>query len=234
VYTDPDGQLWIRKSDGTLIFDQNINSAADFKNSNYDQNQYQYIGTGTVYLDATGARSLGHPELAGNYVQLGATNHGRQGTAIDRGDGSIQNAPEARQLMPTQGQFLKTFGFLYGSSVIAGGGIGFFAPGLVAGQGLTTLGLSAPTLSTNAQMTLIGWGTTGRLLQLLRTWRVGAFMTRARVLQLMSQGLTKEAVVDLLAKYDDIIAEGGRKLTGNPQILPRKEVLEKILKLWPD
>jgi hypothetical protein len=44
--------------------------------------------------------------------------------------------------------------------------------------------------------------------------------------------VTREWVADQLATYQNAIAKGGAKLL-NQQLLPRAELMQKILELWP-
>ena len=49
---------------------------------------------------------------------------------------------------------------------------------------------------------------------------------------MVKQGLTKEWVLQQLTFYNKALEIGGDKLK-NAQLLPRKELMEKLLELWP-
>jgi RHS repeat-associated protein len=77
---------------------------------------------------------------------------------------------------------------------------------------------------------IVGWGTgqSGAAVtqQLART------LTKDAIKHMIRRGLTRSAVEEQLAVYQRALAQQGAKLA-NTQLLPRIEVLEKILKLWP-
>ena len=49
---------------------------------------------------------------------------------------------------------------------------------------------------------------------------------------MISSGLTREWVEQQLSMYRKALGSGGPKLK-NKQLIPRKELMEKILELWP-
>jgi len=50
---------------------------------------------------------------------------------------------------------------------------------------------------------------------------------------MIANGLTKEMVQQLAAKYGAALAVGGAKLA-NTQLQPRFELMQKILQMWPN
>ena len=72
----------------------------------------------------------------------------------------------------------------------------------------------------------------GRELLGPQTVRVTRELTAGRVAELVKQGVTREWVEKQLALYSKSLASGNKKLE-NTQLLPRIELMEKVLKLWP-
>lgn len=92
--------------------------------------------------------------------------------------------------------------------------------------------LTITPLVASEQGAIIGWGTSNAAVAVAKTQQVIASLTRTKVAQMVARGLSKEWVKQQLARYLKDIAEGGKKLD-NTQLLPRKELMEKILELWP-
>jgi RHS repeat-associated protein len=112
----------------------------------------------------------------------------------------------------------------------ATGGLAAFFSGLSTGSGLTTLGLGSETILTNQVAgSIIGWGTGQGGVEITRALTRG--LTRAAVEQMKRRGLTKSTVENLLRQYERAIGEAGKKLA-NEQLLPRAELMRKILSLW--
>lgn len=106
---------------------------------------------------------------------------------------------------------------------------------LTGGGGLTALGISGGPVSVTAgsQGVIIGWGTGQSALAVLKTQQITQSLTAVKVAEMIGQGLSKAWVQDQLAKYNASIAQAGAKLQ-NTQLVVRKELMEKILSLWPD
>jgi hypothetical protein len=58
-------------------------------------------------------------------------------------------------------------------------------------------------------------------------------LTQEGFRQMIANGLTRSTVQHRLNQYAAAIAAGGKKLA-NTQLLPRYELMKKILQLWPD
>jgi RHS repeat-associated protein len=116
--------------------------------------------------------------------------------------------------------------------VSAAGGLAFWGGGAFAGAELTTLGIgevSATTLSNQAAGAIIGWGT--RQSGAAATRELTNNLTRAAVEAMKRKGLNRATAQNLLRQYEKAIAQGGRKLD-NEQLLPRRELMKRILELW--
>jgi RHS repeat-associated protein len=109
--------------------------------------------------------------------------------------------------------------------------LGAWAAGAAA-WGAATGAEAAGGLSSGAMGQIIGWGTGQTLKAVAQTHAVTAGLTAAAVARMVQQGLTREWIVAQLAKYQSSIVEGGKKLQ-NTQLLARKELMEKVLQLWP-
>lgn len=85
---------------------------------------------------------------------------------------------------------------------------------------------------TSAQMgRIIGWGE-GQLPQdVVKTVDVIFNLTKKQVKDWAEKGLTKEWVEKQLASYTKAIAAGSSKMN-NTQLLPRRDLMVKILSLW--
>lgn len=79
---------------------------------------------------------------------------------------------------------------------------------------------------------IIGWGTSNNDAGVKKTTTLTKKLTKKHVEKMIADGLDKKFVVKNLQQYKDAIKKGGKKLD-NKQLLPRKELMEKILKLWP-
>ncbi len=107
-----------------------------------------------------------------------------------------------------------------------------FGPGMLRAASPQTLGTLVP-ITAGAQGTIIGWGTGQSAQAVLQTELITASLTRKAVAQMVARGLSRKWVEQQLAKYTASIAQGERKLD-NAQLLVRKELMEKILSLWPN
>jgi RHS repeat-associated protein len=76
---------------------------------------------------------------------------------------------------------------------------------------------------------VIGWGKGQAGAQ--ATKNLTTSLTRAAVEQMKRSGLTKNTVQGLLRQYENALAQGGKKLA-NEQLVPRAELMRKILELW--
>jgi RHS repeat-associated protein len=102
----------------------------------------------------------------------------------------------------------------------------------LAGLGgpMVTLGLQAePILTNQLAGSIIGWGSGQAGAAVTRS--LANNLTKATVEQMKRQGLNRATVENLLRQYEKAIAQGGKKLA-NEQLLPRRELMKKILDLW--
>jgi hypothetical protein len=76
----------------------------------------------------------------------------------------------------------------------------------------------------------VGWGSGQGTAAVTR--QLAQTLTRETVKQMLRRGLTRSAVEEQLAVYQRALAQGAEKLA-NTQLLPRIELLQKILTLWP-
>jgi hypothetical protein len=53
------------------------------------------------------------------------------------------------------------------------------------------------------------------------------------VQEMVDKGLTKSTVQRLVFQYGRAIAEGGSKRLANTQLMPRYQLMMKIIELWP-
>jgi RHS repeat-associated protein len=91
---------------------------------------------------------------------------------------------------------------------------------------------TVPKILNSAQFgKIIGWGEGQTAEAVRQTINVTRTLTPSQVKRWAKQGLTKEWVKEQLAKYSSALARGGDKLK-NTQLVRRKELMEKILKLW--
>lgn len=80
---------------------------------------------------------------------------------------------------------------------------------------------------------IIGWGTGQSAEAVKQTIQVTQNLTKEKVKEMISTGLSKEWVQQQLKMYSKAVAEQGVKLEKNNQLLARKDLMEKILSLWP-
>jgi hypothetical protein len=78
---------------------------------------------------------------------------------------------------------------------------------------------------------VIGWGEGQLPAAVEQTISVTQNLTKSQVESWAGQGLTKSWVEKQLASYTKALEAGGDKLK-NVQLLPRKQLMEKILSLW--
>jgi hypothetical protein len=79
---------------------------------------------------------------------------------------------------------------------------------------------------------VIGWGRGQSPEAIAKTFEVTKNVTTSAIEKMMEQGLTKEWVTRQLGMYSEAIKGGTDKLR-NAQLLPRAELMKKILDLWP-
>ena len=92
---------------------------------------------------------------------------------------------------------------------------------------------TAPVISTSFKMgKIVGWGETQTAIAAQTTRNVTQNLTRAQVQAFANQGLTKQWVQEQLRLYGKAVLNAN-KLNKNMNLLPRKELMEKILYLWP-
>jgi hypothetical protein len=106
------------------------------------------------------------------------------------------------------------------------------ASATLSGGTITTLGVAGGPVTAATHGAIIGWGTGQSAAAVAQTQQVTASLTATRVASMVARGLSKEWVQDQLIKYTASIAAGAAKLQ-NTQLVPRKELMEKILSLWP-
>ena len=80
---------------------------------------------------------------------------------------------------------------------------------------------------------IIGWGTGQTAEAAEQTLAVTKALTRGKVSEMIGKGLTREWVVEQLGFYTAAVAKGEAKLKNN-QLFARKELMERILSLWPE
>jgi hypothetical protein len=78
---------------------------------------------------------------------------------------------------------------------------------------------------------LIGWGEHQTVEAVEKTNSVTENLTTKQVKTWAKKGLKKEWVIKQLESYNRALEIGGKKLN-NINLLPRKALMEKILKLW--
>ncbi|TWV90574.1 hypothetical protein [Chitinophaga pinensis] len=91
--------------------------------------------------------------------------------------------------------------------------------------------VTKPTLTSGQYGKIIGWGEGQSAEAVQQTIDVIKKLSRSQVKEWARRGLSKSWVKDQLAKYSKSLALGGDKLK-NAQLIHRKELMEKILKLW--
>jgi hypothetical protein len=80
---------------------------------------------------------------------------------------------------------------------------------------------------------VIGWGEGQSLQAVAQTRAATQNLTEETIKQFAAKGVTREWVASQLAQYQKFIAQGGVKVAKNVQLLPRAELMAKILSLWP-
>jgi hypothetical protein len=80
---------------------------------------------------------------------------------------------------------------------------------------------------------IIGWGTGQTARAVSQTQAVTQALTTEAVQGMIAKGLTREFVQNQLAMYSSTFAKGGEKLV-NKQLVPRLELMQRILDLWPE
>jgi hypothetical protein len=89
-------------------------------------------------------------------------------------------------------------------------------------------------VSSGAQGAVLGWGTGQSAQAVAQTRAVTAALTREKVREMIANGLRKEWVEGQLKSYVQRMAQGvGGAARPNTQVLARKELMEKVLSLWP-
>ncbi len=89
------------------------------------------------------------------------------------------------------------------------------------------------SLNSEGMGRVIGWGEGKAADAVAQTEAVAESLTSKIVQSMAERGLTKEWVVDQLSKYTAAFAKGGPKLR-NVQLIPRMNLMMKILDLWTD
>ncbi|HEY6329418.1 MAG TPA: hypothetical protein VI756_08770, partial [Blastocatellia bacterium] len=125
---------------------------------------------------------------------------------------------------------LQTLNPLFGTTISAVEKVLGEAVGKAAA--LTEAKVSVRTLSAEAMGRVIGWGEGRTAAAVAQTKAVTRALTTKTVKAMIERGLTKEFVIDQLTKYAGSFAKGGAKLK-NAQLLPRMELMTKLLELWP-
>jgi uncharacterized protein RhaS with RHS repeats len=91
--------------------------------------------------------------------------------------------------------------------------------------------VAATTLTAGKMGEIIDWGTGQSEEALEKTIKLTENLTTEQIEAWKEQGVTKEFVEEQLEKYIRSIEKAGQKLD-NKQLLPRKALMEEILKLW--
>jgi RHS repeat-associated protein len=79
---------------------------------------------------------------------------------------------------------------------------------------------------------IIKWGEGRGVEDIKKTLKVYETLTEEGVKEMASKGLTREWVIEQRKLYAEAILQGGDKLK-NPQLLARKDLMDRILSLWP-
>lgn len=120
-------------------------------------------------------------------------------------------------------------------SVVGGtlGGVGLATYG--GGAALGELGLAGggEVIGSNVAGPIIGWGTSNVAADVAATEELTANLTEDAVEKMAEKGLTKSTVQRLLFKYSEALENGGPTKLANKQLLPRYQLMVKILQLWP-
>lgn len=210
VYVDPDGLNY-------TVCDTDGKNCADLTNDQYNQYLQSIQGTSTT---VNSAGQIQYTNDNGSVTNLG--------TASYYNEKDIQ----AAQMLVQTGVTLsdpRTIAGFYGASALLG--VGFYAAGAYE-AGFTGLELSGggEILTNEAAGQIIGWGTSQE--GAAATEQLTNSLTKKAVQEMVDQGLTKSTVQRLTFQYGRAIAEGGSKLA-NSQLMPRYELMMKIIELWP-
>lgn len=216
TYVDPDGlsyHVCVSGSDGKQ-------QCSDVSDAEFDQAK-QNPGAGISLKNGDI-----YSTVNGNQVKVGTYNQ----TDVDLNPfaQAVLTHPTLQTAAATMND-PRTYALWYGASAL--GGVGLYAGGVFEG-GLTTLELSGggEILSNQAAGAIIGWGTGQE--GAAATEQLTSSLTRQGVQQMIDKGLTKATVQRLVFQYGRAIAEGGAKLA-NTQLLPRYQLMMKIIELWP-
>ena len=79
---------------------------------------------------------------------------------------------------------------------------------------------------------IIQWGTSNKPEGVAATMALSKSLTPEDVLAMQSKGLNRRTVENLLEQYNAAITQGGSKLR-NTQLIPRRDLMIRILELWP-
>jgi hypothetical protein len=85
-------------------------------------------------------------------------------------------------------------------------------------------------LSNQAAGKIIGWPTGQAAAE--QTAAMARNLTSEQVAAMQAQGLNRATVESLRGAYQKAIETGGKKLA-NTQLLPRAQLMDRILELWP-
>jgi RHS repeat-associated protein len=216
TYVDPDGlsyHVCVSGSDGKQ-------QCSDVSDAEFDQAK-QNPGAGISLKNGDI-----YSTVNGNQVKVGTYNQ----TDVDLNPfaQAVLTHPTLQTAAATMND-PRTYALWYGASAL--GGVGLYAGGVFEG-GLTTLELSGggEILSNQAAGAIIGWGTGQE--GAAATEQLTSSLTRQGVQQMIDKGLTKATVQRLVFQYGRAIAEGGAKLA-NTQLMPRYQLMMKIIELWP-
>src|SRR5690606_2904324 len=91
---------------------------------------------------------------------------------------------------------------------------------------------SAKPLMSAEKGEIIGWGTGQDSQAVKQTIRATEDLTPEKVTEMIAKGLDRTWVEQQLRMYNKALEKGGAKLK-NKQLLHRKALMEKILRLWP-
>jgi hypothetical protein len=144
---------------------------------------------------------------------------------------AILDARKAEQMSPGE----KAMGEM--GTLLAQGGTSAIVGGILYGTGTQFLAwllnaeVTSPTLKPNKMGDAIGWGEGSFPGDVQQTEQLTESLTAGRVKLMQEKGLTKDFVESNLQQYNRAIQAGGAKAR-NPQLIPRKALMEKILQLW--
>lgn len=79
---------------------------------------------------------------------------------------------------------------------------------------------------------IIGWGGSNKDADVKKTITLTKKLTKKDVEKMIADGLDKKFVVKNLQQYKAAITKAEEKLN-NKQLFPRRDLMAKILKLWP-